>query len=37
MLQKALAAAPRPGREVADAGRHKEVQELLTQVEAKLK
>ena len=37
VLQKALAAAPRAGREEADAGRRKEVQALLALVEAKLK
>jgi len=36
-LQKAQAAAPRPGREVADAGRHKEVEVLLGKVRAELK
>jgi tetratricopeptide (TPR) repeat protein len=36
-LQKALAAAPRAGREVADAGRRKEVQALLDRVQAKLR
>ena len=36
-LEKALAAAPRPGREVADAGRRKEVQALLEKVRAELK
>lgn len=35
-LQKALAAPPRPGREVADAGRRKEVQGLLEKTRAKL-
>jgi tetratricopeptide (TPR) repeat protein len=36
-LDKALAAAPRPGREVADAGRHQEVLALLEKVQANLK
>ena len=31
-LQKALAAAPRPGRELADSGRRKEAEALLSQV-----
>lgn len=35
-LQKALAAPPRPGREVADAGRRKEAQALLEKTQAKL-
>jgi len=35
-LEKALAAAPRPGREVADAGRRQEVQALLGKVQAAL-
>lgn len=35
-LQKALAAPPRPGREVADAGRRKEVQALLAKTQTKL-
>lgn len=35
-LQKALAAPPRPGREVADAGRRQEAQALLDKVQAKL-
>ena len=35
-LLKALAAPPRPGREVADAGRRKEVQALLEKTRAKL-
>lgn len=34
-LQKALAAPPRPGREIADRGRRAEVAALLTQVRAK--
>lgn len=33
-LEKALAAPPRPGREVADAGRRKEAQALLQKVQA---
>jgi tetratricopeptide (TPR) repeat protein len=37
VLTHALAAAPRPGREVADAGRREEINALLTQVVAKLK
>lgn len=37
MLQKALAAPPRPGREVADAGRRKEAQALLEKAQAKLR
>ncbi len=36
-LQKALAAPARPGREVADAGRHKEIEALLSKVNAELK
>ena len=36
-LEKAKAAAPRPGREIADAGRQKEVDELLAKVHKKLK
>jgi len=35
-LQKALLAAPRPGRESADAGRRKEIQALLADVDKKL-
>ncbi|TFW44007.1 tetratricopeptide repeat protein [Pseudomonas fluorescens] len=35
-LQKALLAAPRPGRETADAGRRKEITDLLAQVNQKL-
>ncbi|MCG6574772.1 tetratricopeptide repeat protein [Pseudomonas sp. AF32] len=35
-LQKALLAAPRPSRESADAGRRKEIQALLADVEKKL-
>lgn len=35
-LQKALAAPLRPGREVADAGRHREVEVLLGKVRAEL-
>ncbi|ROM72645.1 hypothetical protein BK654_26170 [Pseudomonas brassicacearum] len=35
-LQKALNAAPRPGRELADAGRRKEIQALLLEVNKKL-
>jgi len=35
-LQKALAAPPRQGREVADAGRRQEAQALLEKVQAKL-
>ena len=35
-LQKALLAAPRPGRESADAGRRKEIQALLVEVDKKL-
>lgn len=35
-LKKALAAPPRPGREVADAGRRKEAQALLEKAQAKL-
>ena len=35
-LQKALAAPPRPGREVADAGRRQEAQALLEKTRAKL-
>ncbi|GHB21860.1 tetratricopeptide repeat protein [Salinicola rhizosphaerae] len=31
-LQKALAASPRPGREVADAGRREEIQRLLSEL-----
>lgn len=34
-LQKALKAAPRPGREVADAGRRKEIEALLTDINKK--
>jgi len=34
-LQKALAAAPRPGRELADQGRRKEINELLARIDAK--
>ncbi|SFB53122.1 tetratricopeptide repeat protein [Azotobacter beijerinckii] len=36
-LQRALAAPPRPGREVADAGRHKEIETLLGKVRVELK
>ncbi|MCM2318921.1 hypothetical protein D3C75_868230 [compost metagenome] len=36
VLEKALAAAPRPGREVADAGRRQEAQALLDKARAKL-
>lgn len=35
-LQKALTAAPRPGRETADAGRRKEIEALLVEVNKKL-
>jgi tetratricopeptide (TPR) repeat protein len=35
-LQKALQAAPRPGRETADAGRRKEIETLLVDVNKKL-
>ncbi|AZE49124.1 hypothetical protein C4K04_3452 [Pseudomonas chlororaphis] len=35
-LQKALRAAPRPGRETADAGRRKEIEALLVAVSKKL-
>ena len=35
-LQKALTAAPRPGRETADAGRRKEIEALLVDVNKKL-
>ena len=35
-LQKALLAAPRPGRESADAGRRKEIEALLVEVNKKL-
>ncbi|MBL0844234.1 tetratricopeptide repeat protein [Pseudomonas mediterranea] len=35
-LQKALSAAPRPGRESADAGRRKEIEALLADVNRKL-
>ena len=35
-LQKALLAAPRPGRESADAGRRKEIEALLVDVNTKL-
>ena len=35
-LQKALTAAPRPGRESADAGRRKEIEALLVDVNKKL-
>lgn len=34
-LQQALAAPPRPGREDADAGRHKDVQALLDEIRSK--
>lgn len=34
-LQKALAAPPRPGRELADQGRRKEINELLARISAK--
>jgi tetratricopeptide (TPR) repeat protein len=37
VLSHALAAAPRPGREIADSGRREEINTLLTQVVAKLK
>lgn len=37
VLTHALTAAPRPGREVADAGRREEINAVLTQVVAKLK
>ncbi|MCQ4346885.1 TRAP transporter TatT component family protein [Pseudomonas stutzeri] len=36
-LQKALAAPPRPGREVADAGRREEARTLLEQAQARLR
>lgn len=36
-LEKALQAAPRPGREVADSGRRKDIQLLLVDVNKKLK
>jgi tetratricopeptide (TPR) repeat protein len=36
-LQKALAAPARPGRELADQGRRKEINELLARIEAKQK
>ena len=36
VLQKALQAAPRPGRETADAGRRKEIESLLVDVNKKL-
>ncbi|MFV3076510.1 tetratricopeptide repeat protein [Niveispirillum fermenti] len=36
VLTHALAATPRPGREIADAGRREEVSSVLVQVEAKL-
>lgn len=36
VLNHALAAAPRPGREVADAGRREEIKIVLAQVETKL-
>ncbi len=36
VLNHALAAAPRPGREVADAGRREEIQAVLAKLEAKL-
>ena len=35
-LQKALQAAPRPGRELADAGRRKEIEALLVDVNKKI-
>ncbi|WP_130904645.1 MULTISPECIES: tetratricopeptide repeat protein [unclassified Pseudomonas] len=35
-LQKALLAAPRPGRETADAGRRKEIEALLVDINKKL-
>lgn len=35
-LQRALQAAPRPGRETADAGRRKEIEALLVDVDKKL-
>jgi tetratricopeptide (TPR) repeat protein len=34
-LQKALHAPPRPGRELADAGRHKEIEALIARVQEK--
>ncbi len=37
VLEQALAAPPRPGREVADAGRRKETQALLEKARAKLR
>ncbi len=37
VLEQALAAPPRPGREVADAGRRKEAQALLEKARAKLR
>ena len=36
-LEKALQAAPRPGRELADSGRRKDIQLLLVDVDKKLK
>lgn len=36
-LQKALLAAPRPGRETADAGRRKEIEGVLADINQKLK
>lgn len=36
VLNHALAAAPRPGREVADAGRRQEINAILAQLESKL-
>ena len=35
-LQKALLAAPRPGRETADAGRRKEIESVLADINKKL-
>ena len=37
VLEKALQAAPRPGREIADAGRHKEIQEDLDTAKKELR
>jgi hypothetical protein len=36
-LEKALRAQPRPGRELADTGRRKDIQLLLVDVDKKLK
>jgi len=36
VLSKAQSAPPRPGREIADEGRHQEIQLLLTKIEKKL-